>query len=60
MRSKNQTDMSEGIGVDMVTGESDQVLVGLMDDPLRYFLSKQLEKFPNLDGEESMAESRSQ
>jgi len=53
MRSKNQTDMSEGIGVDMVTGESDQVLVGLMDDPLRYFLSRQLEKFPNLDGEEA-------
>lgn len=50
--SKNGAEDSSGDAVDLVTGNAVRT-VGTAEDPQNYFLSKQLEKFPNLDIEEA-------
>jgi len=50
--SKGQATESAGEAVDIVTGESTRT-VGTSEDPLNYYLGKQLEKFPGLDVDEA-------
>lgn len=50
--SKGQATESAGDAVDIVTGEAART-VGTSEDPLNYYLGKQLEKFPGLDVDEA-------
>ncbi|ELZ42764.1 CRISPR-associated protein, Csh1 family [Halorubrum saccharovorum DSM 1137] len=50
--SKNAATNSIGQATDLVTGQ-DGPTVGTAEDPLNYFLGKQLEKFPGLDPDEA-------
>ncbi|MDL0134576.1 type I-B CRISPR-associated protein Cas8b/Csh1 [Halobacterium salinarum] len=50
--SKGQATESAGEAVDIVTGEATRT-VGTSEDPLNYYLGKQLEKFPGLDVDEA-------
>jgi len=50
--SKNQATDSSGEATDLVTNE-DARTVGTAEDPLNYFLGKQLETFPGLDPDEA-------
>ena len=50
--SKNAATNSIGQAMDLVTGR-DGLTVGTAEDPLNYFLGKQLEKFPGLDPDEA-------
>ena len=50
--SKNAATNSIGQATDLVTGR-DGPTVGTAEDPLNYFLGKQLEKFPGLDPDEA-------
>ena len=50
--SKGDASNSAGQAVDLVTGESTRT-VGTADDPLNYFLTRQLEKFPGFDPEQA-------
>lgn len=50
--SKNEAESSAGQAVDLVTGESRRT-VGTAEDPLNYFLGKQMERFPNFDVDEA-------
>ncbi|GAB6878622.1 hypothetical protein JCM17823_08960 [Halorubrum gandharaense] len=50
--SKNAATNSIGDATDLVTGR-DGPTVGTAEDPLNYFLGKQLEKFPGLDPDEA-------
>ncbi|GAA0262825.1 type I-B CRISPR-associated protein Cas8b/Csh1 [Halobacterium noricense] len=50
--SKGQATESAGDAVDIVTGEATRT-VGTSEDPLNYYLGKQLEKFPGLDVDEA-------
>jgi CRISPR-associated protein Cas8b/Csh1 subtype I-B len=49
---KNAATNSTGSAVDFITGEPAQT-VGMAEDPLNYFLGKQLESFPGLDPDEA-------
>jgi CRISPR-associated protein Cas8b/Csh1 subtype I-B len=49
---KNAAKNSTGSAVDFVTGEPAQT-VGMAEDPLNYFLGKQLESFPGLDPDQA-------
>lgn len=51
-RSKNEADNSSGHGFDYITGDAARV-VGTPEDPLKYYLSLQTERFPNFDADES-------
>jgi len=50
--SKGQASDSAGEATDLVTGDRTRT-VGTAEDPLNYFLGKQLEKFPGLDADEA-------
>lgn len=50
--SKNKATNSQGQASDMVTDEM-TTTVGTSGDPLNHYLTKQLEKFPNFDPDES-------
>jgi CRISPR-associated protein Cas8b/Csh1 subtype I-B len=50
--SKNEAENSAGQAVDLVTGTAGRT-VGTAEDPLNYFLGKQMERFPNFDIEEA-------
>ncbi|WP_058365097.1 type I-B CRISPR-associated protein Cas8b/Csh1 [Haloparvum sedimenti] len=50
--SKGTATNSVGDAVDLVTGRKGRT-VGTAEDPLNYFLGKQLEKFPGLDPDEA-------
>ncbi|WP_162833895.1 type I-B CRISPR-associated protein Cas8b/Csh1 [Haladaptatus cibarius] len=50
--SKGQASDSSGEATDLVTGDRTRT-VGTAEDPLNYFLGKQLEKFPGLDPNEA-------
>lgn len=50
--SKNQASDSSGNATDLVTNQSART-VGTAEDPLNYFLGKQLETFPGLDPDEA-------
>ncbi len=50
--SKGDADESEGEAVDLVTGD-EAVTVGTSEDPLNYYLGKQMEKFPGFDADEA-------
>jgi CRISPR-associated protein Cas8b/Csh1 subtype I-B len=50
--NKNAATNSTGSAVDFITGEPAQT-VGMAEDPLNYFLGKQLESFPGLDPDEA-------
>jgi CRISPR-associated protein Cas8b/Csh1 subtype I-B len=49
---KNAATNSTGSAVDFITGEPAQT-VGMAEDPLNYFLGKQLESFPGLDPDQA-------
>jgi len=49
---KNAAENSTGSAVDLITGNPAQT-VGMAEDPLNYFLGKQLESFPGLDPEQA-------
>jgi CRISPR-associated protein Cas8b/Csh1 subtype I-B len=49
---KNAATNSTGSAVDFLTGEAAQT-VGMAEDPLNYFLGKQLESFPGLDPDQA-------
>jgi CRISPR-associated protein Cas8b/Csh1 subtype I-B len=49
---KNAAKDSTGSAVDFITGEPAQT-VGMAEDPLNYFLGKQLESFPGLDPDQA-------
>lgn len=51
-RQKNEAENSVGRSTDLITGEETRV-VGVPEDPLKYYLTMQTEKFPNFDAEES-------
>ncbi|WP_435362383.1 type I-B CRISPR-associated protein Cas8b/Csh1 [Haloarchaeobius sp. DFWS5] len=50
--SKGKAKNSAGDAIDLVSQERSRT-VGTADDPMNYFLSKQLEKFPGLDPDEA-------
>jgi CRISPR-associated protein Cas8b/Csh1 subtype I-B len=50
LASKGPAEDATGSAVDLLTGE-DATTVGTSEDPLRFYLSKQKEKFPGLDAE---------
>ena len=50
--SKGEASNSAGDATDLVTGDRTRT-VGTAEDPLNYFLGKQLEKFPGLDPDEA-------
>lgn len=50
--SKNQAENSVGQATDLITGRHTRT-VGTAEDPLNYFLGKQMEKFPGLDPDEA-------
>lgn len=50
--SKNKASDSSGESIGLITGERTRT-VGTAQDPLNYFLGKQVEKFPGLDIEEA-------
>ncbi|QGA83216.1 type I-B CRISPR-associated protein Cas8b/Csh1 [Halomicrobium sp. LC1Hm] len=50
--SKGQATNSAGEATDLVSGERTRT-VGTAEDPLNYFLGKQMEKFPGLDPDEA-------
>ncbi|SHL35159.1 type I-B CRISPR-associated protein Cas8b/Csh1 [Haladaptatus paucihalophilus] len=50
--SKGQASDSSGEAIDLVTGARTRT-VGTAEDPLNYFLGKQLEKFPGFDPDEA-------
>lgn len=50
--SKNDADDSAGQAVDLIDG-SESRTVGTAEDPLNYFLGKQLESFPAFDADEA-------
>lgn len=50
--SKGQASDSSGTATDLVTGEERRT-VGTAEDPLNYYLGKQMEKFPGLDPDEA-------
>ena len=50
--SKGQASDSAGTTTDLVTGEQTRT-VGTAEDPLKYYLGKQMEKFPGLDPDEA-------
>jgi len=50
--SKNEATESAGQATDMVTDVAGRT-VGTADDPLNYFLGKQMEKFPGLDPDQA-------
>jgi CRISPR-associated protein Cas8b/Csh1 subtype I-B len=52
LRSKGKATNSVGDATDLVTGEETRA-VGTAEDPLNFFLGKQLEKFPGLDPDEA-------
>jgi len=50
--SKGEATKSEGDSADLLTGAEERT-VGTAEDPLNYFLGKQLETFPGLDPDEA-------
>lgn len=50
--SKGEATDSSGMAVDLLSGARTRT-VGTADDPLNYFLGKQMEKFPGLDPDEA-------
>ncbi|GGI97246.1 hypothetical protein GCM10008995_04000 [Halobellus salinus] len=50
--SKGQATNSSGEATDLISGERTRT-VGTAEDPLNYFLGKQMEKFPGLDPDEA-------
>jgi len=50
--SKGQATNSAGEATDLISGERTRT-VGTAEDPLNYFLGKQMEKFPGLDPDEA-------
>lgn len=50
--SKGQATESTGVAVDLITGRRAQT-VGTAEDPLNYYLAKQMEKFPALDPDQA-------
>ncbi|WP_435066708.1 type I-B CRISPR-associated protein Cas8b/Csh1 [Haloplanus sp. C73] len=50
--SKGQATNSAGHATDLISGERTRT-VGTAEDPLNYFLGKQMEKFPGLDPDEA-------
>lgn len=50
--SKGQASNSAGTATDLITDERTRT-VGTAEDPLNYFLGKQMEKFPGLDPDEA-------
>jgi len=50
--SKGQATNSAGVATDLVSGERTRT-VGTAEDPLNYFLGKQMEKFPGLDPDQA-------
>lgn len=50
--AKNEATDSIGEAVDMVTAQ-EGTAVGMAEDPLKFYLGKQMEKFPNLDPDEA-------
>lgn len=50
--SKNEATDSAGEAIDLVTGAAGRT-VGTAEDPLNYFLGKQMERFPNFDVDEA-------
>jgi CRISPR-associated protein Cas8b/Csh1 subtype I-B len=50
--SKGQATNSAGQATDLISGERTRT-VGTAEDPLNYFLGKQMEKFPGLDPDEA-------
>lgn len=51
-RSKSDTDNAIGQGTCFVY-DTDETVYGVVDDPMKHYLSKQMEKFPQLDADES-------
>lgn len=51
-KAKNAATEAVGEGVGFVTGSEEQVY-GVVDDPMKSYLSKQAEKFPRFDSDES-------
>jgi len=51
-RSKNDAEDASGDGTCFVF-DTDETVYGVVDDPMKHYLSKQMEKFPNFDADES-------
>jgi hypothetical protein len=51
-RTKNKADEASGEGVCYVDDTEEEVY-GVVDDPLKWYLSKQMERFPRLDPDQS-------
>jgi hypothetical protein len=51
-RAKNEADDASGGGTCYVSDEEEEVY-GVVDDPLKWYLSKQMERFPRLDPDQS-------
>jgi CRISPR-associated protein Cas8b/Csh1 subtype I-B len=51
-RAKNDADDASGDGTCFVF-DTDETVYGVVDDPMKHYLSKQMEKFPSFDADES-------
>lgn len=51
-RSKNDADDASGDGTCFVF-DTEETVYGVVDDPMKHYLSKQMEKFPDFDADES-------
>ncbi|USZ68375.1 hypothetical protein NGM10_01220 [Halorussus salilacus] len=51
-KAKNEADDAVGLGTCFVN-DTDEAVYGVVDDPLKSYLSKQAEKFPRFDSDES-------
>ena len=51
-RAKNEAEDASGDGVCYV-GDTDEAVYGVVDDPLKWYLSKQMERFPGFDPDQS-------
>lgn len=51
-RSKNDADGASGDGTCFVF-DTDETVFGVVDDPMKHYLSKQMEKFPHFDADAS-------
>jgi hypothetical protein len=51
-RAKNEATDASGDGTCYV-GDTDEEVYGVVDDPLKWYLSKQMERFPRLDPDQS-------
>jgi hypothetical protein len=51
-RAKNEAEDASGDGVCYV-GDTDEEVYGVVDDPLKWYLSKQMERFPRFDPDQA-------